>query len=233
MVFDAETDRDLATIARVGLALSPLPALAGSAGLARALGEIVLGPRPSLSWAGPEAGPILAVLASSSAALAVQVDRAAQLPDVSVLRLRCQHLSHDEGPMPEVHNLVRTAVSAVASGRTALIHAAGPLPPVDDPVALVVEHLAHLTFVVMKEGEPRGLLVGGGSTAQGVLQALGVEAIQVDDEPKVGVAAGLLIGGHADGCPVALKPGAAGDEDAVLALLRYLRRRAAATERKQ
>jgi hypothetical protein len=63
-----------------------------------------------------------------------------------------------------------------------------------------------------------------------VLAALGAEAIEVDDEPLPGVASGLVAGGLLSGRPIVLKPGAAGEERAVVELLDYLRRRAAARE---
>ena len=254
LILDAETEDDLHIIARAGLSLSPFPVLAGSAGLARALADLLLGPRQPISWAGTEGGrvlrggperrtcrtaalqgppPLLAVLASSSSALAAQVERAQRLPGVSTVTLPCGNLSRDEGPLPELHEAARRSVRALTSGQTLVICAAGPLPKVQHPVELVVQHLAHLAFVVVKETEPRGLLVGGGSTAQGVLEALGVEAIEVDDEPEVGVGAGVLVGGELARRPVVLKPGAAGDDEVVARLLQYLRRRATAAEKKQ
>jgi len=97
-------------------------------------------------------------------------------------------------------------------------------------VELVVEHLAHLAFVLATQSPPRGLLVGGGATAHGVLGALGTDAIMIDDEPLPGIAAGLAAGGELDTLPLVLKPGAAGDEEAVVRLFAYLGQRAAAQE---
>jgi uncharacterized protein YgbK (DUF1537 family) len=68
--------------------------------------------------------------------------------------------------------------------------------------------------------------VGGGSTAQGVLGARGATALDIDDEPLPGLAAGLVVGGELDQRPVALKPGAAGGPEAVTALMWYLGKRA-------
>jgi uncharacterized protein YgbK (DUF1537 family) len=119
---------------------------------------------------------------------------------------------------------------ALAVGRHALLYAAGKLPEVDYPVDLVVEHLAHLAYAVIRQGAPRGLLVGGGATALAVLGMLSVRALEIDDEPQPGIAAGLVVGGDLDGRPIALKPGAAGGKGAAAELLRYLGRRAAAGE---
>ncbi len=227
LLLDATTEEDLDAIALAALGLSPCPALAGSAGLVRAVGRRLLGPPEPLRLAGDRGGPVLAVLASASAALTAQVRRVADLPDVSTVRLPCEGLSREEGPMPEVHEAAEQAIRGLMLGRNVVIHASGPLPNVDRPVELVVEHLAHLAFVAVREAQPRALLVGGGSTAQGVLEALAVEAIEVDDGPETGMAAGVLVGGHLAGRPVALKPGAAGGEDVIVSLLEYLQRRVA------
>jgi uncharacterized protein YgbK (DUF1537 family) len=118
--------------------------------------------------------------------------------------------------------VIEEAVDELLVGRPTIAYATGELPRVADPVGLVVEHLAHLAFVVVKQARPRGLLVGGGSTARGVLTALGARAIAVDDEPLPGIAAGLAMGGELEGHPLVLKPGAAGGREALVELLRYL-----------
>jgi len=225
LLLDAETEEDLDAIAQAALGLSPRPALAGSAGLVGALGRRLLGPRRPMVVSGARGGPVLAVLASASAALAAQVRRVAELPGVSTVRLPCEGLSREEGPMPEVHDAAEQAIHGLARGRDVVVYATGPLPNVEHPVELVVEHLAHLAFVAVREAEPRALLVGGGSTAQGVLEALAAAAIEVDDEPETGMAAGVLVEGHLAGRPVVLKPGAAGGENVIASLLEYLQRR--------
>ena len=105
------------------------------------------------------------------------------------------------------------------------MYAVGPLPDMPRAVDLVAEHLAHLAFVVLKQGRPAALVVGGGATAHSVLSTLGAHVVEVDDEPLPGVAAGVAIEGHADGVPVVLKPGAAGNRDALCQLIRYARGR--------
>jgi len=132
--------------------------------------------------------------------------------------------------MPEVNEMIARTLALFAAGRHALVHAVGPLPDVPDPVGLVVEHLSHLAFVLARKGGPKGLLVGGGATALGALSAMKAEAVEVDDEPRPGIAAGLVVGGDFAGRPVVLKPGAAGEEQAVAQLFAYLGRRAAALE---
>ena len=173
---------------------------------------------------------MLAILASSSKAMACQVSRAALDTDAAAIALPCQHLTRRDEALPELAKAIAQAKKELDGGRHALVWAAGPLPPIERPVEVVVEHLAHLAFVLVRQSSPRGLLVGGGATASGVLAALGADAVEVDDEPLPGIAAGIIVGGEMDGRPVVLKPGAAGDEEAVLRLLRYLGGRAAALE---
>jgi uncharacterized protein YgbK (DUF1537 family) len=46
--------------------------------------------------------------------------------------------------------------------------------------------------------------------------------LEIDDEPLPGIAGGLIVGGQLAGHPLALKPGAAGAETAIVQLLDYL-----------
>lgn len=228
LVVDAETEADLERIAQAALAMSPRPAVAGSAGLAAAMARKAFGiPEPGERPA-RRVGPILAVLASSSKRLAEQIDHAAGQSAVEMIAFPCDRLSREESLVPELTQAMGLAVEALADGKDAVVYAVGPLPAVERPVELVVEHLAHLAFVVVKKGRPRGLLVGGGATAQAVLEALGTRAVEVEEEPLTGTAGGVTVGGHYGGHPVALKPGAAGGEEAIVELLSYLGRRAAA-----
>ncbi len=228
LVLDAEQDDDLDEVVAAALSLPHPPALAGSAGLAAALARRLLGPSARRDWPEGRGRPVLGVLASASAALPAQVARAGAEPDLRPIALQCEGLSRDEEDLPELRRAMELALAELAAGRHALVHAVGPLPAVPHPVELVVEHLAHLAFVVAEVGRPAGLLVGGGATAHAVLSALGAEAVLVDEEPLAGIAAGRVSGGRLAGSPVVLKPGAAGAEGALVELLGYLCRRAAA-----
>jgi len=179
---------------------------------------------PSLVPSDEQGGPVLAVLASSSRSLARQVSLAAE-QGLDTIPVNCQGLSWAEEPVPQLGEAIARAVAALRAGRDAIVHATGPLPAVDRPVDLIVEHLAHLSFAVTKQARPAALLVGGGATAHGVLVTLGTVAIQIDAEPLPGIAAGVTMGGHFAGRPVVLKPGAAGDETSLISLIRYLRHR--------
>ncbi len=227
---DAEADRDLDAIAQAALSVSPVPILAGSAGLAAAVARALCGHHLPSRWPEKRAGPLLAVLASSSTAMHRQVSRAASRRDIAVIQLPCPNLTRRDEPVPELAEAIARAGDELDAGRDTLVHAVGPLPQVERPVELVVEHLAHLAFVLATQSPPRGLLVGGGATAHGVLGALGTDAIMIDDEPLPGIAAGLAAGGELDTLPLVLKPGAAGDEEAVVRLFAYLGQRAAAQE---
>jgi len=230
VVCDAETDADLDVIAEAALSLSPVPALVGSAGLVAAVGRRLLGSPEPLRWAASSAAPILGLLATASPNLPRQVAAAAKTGEIGVVPLRCAGLSRHEETLPELDETIARALAELAAGRSVLVPAVGPLPEVAAPVDLVVEHLSHLAFVLARKAQPKGLLVGGGATALGVLSALKAEAIEVDDQPLPGIAAGLVVAGDFAGRPVALKPGAAGEEQAVAQLFAYLGRRAAALE---
>ncbi len=228
LVVDAESDDDLDLIAEAVFALSPPPVLSGSAGLAAATARRLLGKPNCPVWPKGTAGPVFAVLASSSVRLTRQL--AALDPSIALVPLPCAKLTSEDDLVPELNQAIASTLAELYSGRDVVVHATGSLPDVPDPVALVVEHLAHLAFVVARHAAPRALLVGGGSTAQAVLATLGTAAIEVDDEPLPGIAGGIAIGGEMDGRPLVLKPGAAGGETAVAELIHYLGRRVAALE---
>lgn len=233
LVCDAETDGHLEAAARAALAHPQLRLVVGCAGLAAALARQRYGERPRLTWPEERRGPCLAVLASASAVLTAQVEHAAAQGLVAI-PFSCADLTEGDETLPEVEDAIARAVAALTEGRDALAYSVGSagsrrVSLQDDParwVELVVERLAHLASVSVRQGRPRGLLVGGGSTARGVLGALGATALDVDDEPLPGLAAGLIVGGELDRRPVALKPGAAGGLEAVTALMWYLGKRA-------
>jgi len=194
LVLDSETDDDLDLVAKVALSLDPLPVLAGSAGLAAALARLLFGLPASPRWPAGKLGPVFAVLASSSEVLPFQIS-AASAAGFAAISFPCQNLTREDQMLPKLEAAIEAAIRLLSAGRDAIVHASGPLPQVERPVDLVVEHLAHLTYVVTQETRPHALLVGGGSTAQAVLEALGAEALEIDDEPLPGMAAGLIIGG--------------------------------------
>ena len=229
LIIDAETDTDLAIIAKLALSTSPLPVLAGSAGLAAAVAAQLLGPAERPAWPTQVGEPVLAVLASSSRRLGAQVE-AARDAGATAIGIVCTSFSWEEELVPELAGAIDSALAEIKAGRDAVVFATGPLPGVARAVDLVVEHLAHLSFVVAKRGHPAGLLLGGGSTAHAILTTLGASAVDVDDEPLPGIAAGTVADGHFAGRPLVLKPGAAGGREAIVELLHYLRRRAAARE---
>ena len=224
LVADAETDADLDLLAEAALTADVAPALAGSAGFADALGRRLLGPRSRTAWPKETRGPVFGLLASSSPNLQTQAAQAAQV-GLTVVPFPSEKLSRRDEPVPEVDATLAQAGPVLAAGRDVLICATGDLPDVEHPVELVVEHLAHLAFVLIKGAHPQALLVGGGSTAQAVLGALGAQALAIDDEPLSGIAAGLTVGGDFAGHPIVLKPGAAGGPEAVAELIHYLGRR--------
>ncbi len=233
LVCDAETDADLEAAAQAALGHPEVRLIAGCAGLAAALARRLFGERPRPTWPEARRGSCLAVLASASATLAAQVEHAAA-QDIAAIPFSCARLTEEGGALPELRETIARTIAALAAGRDALVYSIGTagsrlVSSRYDParwVEIVVEHLAHLALVSVRQGRPRALLVGGGSTAQGVLGALGVTALEVDDEPLPGLAAGRMVGGELDGRPVALKPGAAGGPEAVSVLMWYLGKRA-------
>jgi len=233
VISDAETDDDLAALAGAALSLPEPPVFCGSAGLAAALAQCILRDNQrsepcraadsrTRDTEADGIGPVLAVLASSSDTLDRQVQFAERRLGIEPVRFSCEALSWDEEEVPELARGIEVAVSRLRSGHPAVVQAVGGLPRASRPIDLIVEHLAHLAFVSVKQGSPSALLVGGGATAYAALSTLGTREIEVEEELLPGIAVGTAVGGHFADRPVALKPGAAGADDALVHILRCL-----------
>jgi uncharacterized protein YgbK (DUF1537 family) len=187
-VFDAETDADLARVARFVQAQRHPLLLAGTGGLAQAMAATARPvPAPSLPL------PILGLFGSDHAVTALQ------LAACGAHHLR---LAPDASDVPN-----RIGAALEASG-VALVSLALP-DGLSRSIAAERIHAAfhHLTGALRVPGT---LVASGGETLRGLCVSLGAERLDVIGRLQPGVPVSLLRGGRWDGVTVVSKSGAFG-----------------------
>jgi uncharacterized protein YgbK (DUF1537 family) len=220
LIVDAETDRDLAAVARAALA-SDLRLFAGSAGLARQLAYALSAstdtrhPEPQ----GTVAGPVLVVAGSRHAATAHQVD-VLQREGFPVVRTP-QSLLEDRHVAPDA--VISQLATHLSAGRSVVLTTAG-LPPSPLGSELVVARLASIVATPSVREHLGGLVLTGGDVAAGVLAELGACEIRLSGEVRPAMPWGIAVFPDATGIPVATKAGSFGIPDALLACTLQLRR---------
>ncbi len=223
VVADAETDEDLAAIAR-SVSRCGLTVLCGSAGFARQLAPVLpIGPsgvRPvSVRRDG---GPILVVAGSKHEATRRQL---ASLAERGVPAMPLTQAMIDE-PSSAVAPVVTELAAILASGSPAAVTTAGLAPSRSDErmVAARLAEVAASPEVIQHVG---GLVLTGGDVAAAVCEALGATAIWLGGEIYAGQPWGLLDGGALPGLPVATKAGSFGGDNAMIACIEHLHRQIA------
>src|SRR3989442_10737900 len=171
VVCDAESEGDLAAIARAGADLPVAVVWAGSAGLARHLPRaLALQPSaPSVASWQPPSGPILALVGSRSSVAREQARLLAQEPGVESFVLDPGMLLQGEG----ASEWTRTAASletALDAGRDAVLR-------IDAGEHVHLEHAPRLAAAVGRlagayAGRIGGLIATGGDIARAVLGAI-------------------------------------------------------------
>jgi D-threonate/D-erythronate kinase len=240
---DATEPRHLTVLAEAAALIDPLPLLAGSAGLATALADRLLGTPPAgippgggaarssriaasdppsggSAWS--DSGPWLVVAGSQTAVTAAQV---AELEQAGA-----EIVPLDAPGTPTKRRLAlqvgRRAARALAAGVTPVIRllvrhrdaADSPNWGDEDRAARALARACR-TAVVQAPTPPAGLFLTGGLTARACLLALGVEGIRLSAEPLPGIALGRALGGAWDGRSVITKAGGFGAPDAIRRLV--------------
>jgi D-threonate/D-erythronate kinase len=199
ITFDGETEDDLRHVARATESLGARALLAGAGALAAQVAAR-LPEAPARRQGGPRTsarpGRVLLVIGSTNAATEGQVG--------SLLRSREVVMLEPGGRLD-----VRTARGA---------HALMRLNPPCDPAELC----GTIAALLRGEDAPRGLLLAGGDTAEAVARALNADAVRLVGEIIPGVVWGRVLGGAADGLPVATKAGGFGDASAIVEAVDFL-----------
>jgi 4-hydroxythreonine-4-phosphate dehydrogenase len=220
---DAETDGDLAAVARASSRLGGETIWAGSAGL---VGHLVDAAglrgarlRHTLAAAG---GAQVFVVGSRSTVSRRQAAAFAALDDVEVI---------DVDPAASADKLDKADFkgrfsSALETGKAVLIWQSGEEPPINAARSRQCSDLA--IRIANHKSRIGALFATGGETARCLLQALGVQALRLIGEVEPGVALSVSVGRPE--LAIVTKAGAFGSE-ATMALSRAAFSRAARTSR--
>jgi uncharacterized protein YgbK (DUF1537 family) len=212
IVFDVETDEDLRRIAEAGVKLGEAVVWVGSGGLAGAVASVVgmqhgagpdTVPRPK-GLALHTAKPVLLIVGSTSPTAARQAAdvRAAGAVPVAI-------------PVDVLRNDIGQEVTAASSIQRHLreghdvVVTVDPSSPEDDPriAARLAEVLQGCAPLV------GGIVVTGGDTAAGILEAWGISALRLTEEIEIGVP--LSIGEGKRRMPIVTKAGTFGSDQAL------------------
>ncbi|MDQ3328269.1 MAG: four-carbon acid sugar kinase family protein [Chloroflexota bacterium] len=225
LVFDAETDADLETIA-VALSRCPQRVLwAGSAGLAAHLPDTLdlpLTVRRSPAFV-PVDGPILIVVGTASHITRTQVARLAELPEVTIV-------AQDPSALVAGRDSARLGAKVtqmLAAGRNTALTLSAETTTNLLP-AHIADALGALAASVLRTGLPQGVILTGGDTARAVCRHLQATGIRLLDELAPGVPVGTLTG--APPLLIVTKAGAFGTPSTLVDALRALQGIGAAHE---
>jgi uncharacterized protein YgbK (DUF1537 family) len=211
VVADAQTEADLATLAQAALSCQ-VRLLCGSAGLARALADVLrlspgvppprLPPRP--------VGPALVVAGSRHPSTARQVE-VAQRAGADLLRPEPGALAENR---LATQRTLEKAAHDLALGRDLILSTAGlaESPLGDHGVA---DWLADAACRLVTDRQVGRLILTGGDIAAATCAALEASALWCQGETQPGIAWGLLLGGLLPGLAVVTKAGGFGADDAL------------------
>lgn len=215
IVFDAAEAGHLAAVA--GLALGPFPdaLLVGSAGLAQGLCDC----RPHA--APPARAPIAAGPGHHLIALGTASPRARRQVEVLAAAFPCALVEMEAGRLaktdlvPEEADLSELA-DRLAAGDVVVRIA----PPAGETSARTTRRVAGgfgaLIAALVARTPPASLFLSGGDTALSVLGRLGARGLRLDREILPGLVLGRVTGCAFEGLAVGTKPGAFGDDDALV-----------------
>lgn len=225
IVIDAVTQEDLQTIA-VAIVATRLLVVCGSAGLAEAL--------PDALGVSRKGKGVFALAGSASAVTAKQIAQLQKMLEVWIIDLvPYLHSDTPEDSETVLSGAVEDALRQLENGRDVVIRCSPSVNATEAPVKQVstadiearfFNAVETLVKAVVTTVPLAGLVLTGGDTAFYASQALNVTATEIVAEVQPGIPAVEFIGGIGDGLRVVTKAGAFGEEDALVAAVKYLRR---------
>ncbi len=212
IIGDAETDRDLETLAASCLALG-IGCFAGSAGLARAIARKLPAPAPRLVPAPRPGGPVLVLAGSRHPATVAQIDFA-RMMGVSCF-----------APEPDELRTGRALTTATKTQERLAWRRHVIITPPDEHIAqteLLLAFFADLVRSVLEDGSLGGLVLTGGDVAAAVCARLDVERIELQGEAEPAIPWGRVAGGPAHGLNLITKAGSFGGPATLGLLIAFL-----------
>ncbi len=224
VVCDAETNEDMLIVLRKAVSLHRRVLYVGTAALADHLCGLEEPTKPSL-----------ALIASLNSVSADQVRYAQKSGVPSVILPIAEILTGKES----LDSYIEKATLILTEGKDLMVVSSGVL---DGPsherclgnapmLGLSNEEVSRRTRSVMSEVgkalidrvELSGLVVTGGDTAMGLMEALSAQMTEIVAEVSLGIPLTRLVGGPYDGMHVITKAGGFGKSDALLFALRFLK----------
>lgn len=205
VVADAETEEDLARLARVAVE-EGFRVFCGSAGLALALEDRLNLPASKPVGLCSGAGPLLVVVGSRSAVSTAQV-KALAVPPVLL------------AAATESKKAAEVLADTLSYRAAVLQSGGGDWPQGAAAVAAALGQTVARTAAIRRPG---ALVLTGGDTALAVCRALGASSLWLDGEVERGLPRGRLADGPYAGLPVVTKAGGFGGEAALRQALRSL-----------
>ena len=211
VVFDADSEEDLAVIAQAATGIGPRSLMVGSAGLAAEAAEILARKCPRQGAPPAEGavleggcGPVALILGSTNPVTAAQVNYLLANRPAAIIACRrsCLDLAH-RALLEKRHLIVDVNLSSENQ-----------------------EALAELV-PILAECAVRAVILSGGDTAIRFCFALRATGIKLEREIMLGIPWGRFLGGEADGMAVATKAGGFGTEDSLLVMADFLATRRA------
>lgn len=215
LVFDATERGHLTAVAVLALRHFPNALLIGSAGLAAALCAQLpraLAPVPASIIAA--SGHHLMALGTASARADCQIAVLRQARPVETMTFDPVRLA-GSGATPDEAELARLIAAMVRGDVVARI---APVRGNEwSATALqVVSGFGALIATAVTRIRPASLFLSGGDTAFAVLQRLGIQQLKLERMIVSGLVLSTVVGNPFCGLPVGTKPGAFGDDDALL-----------------
>ncbi|MBC0854640.1 D-threonate kinase [Pantoea stewartii] len=226
VIIDAESDNDLALIARAALSMAARPLLVGAAGLANAL--------PTDSYMDSDQPlPVLVVAGSMSEMTRRQVAQAQRLGRADVVRIAVETLL---APEKEQKEIVEQACQILAQNRHCVLQTSSHGDDRNQIAALTGKYalsrealgetlsrrMGDITLAILDRARTGGLFLTGGDIAIAVANALGAEGYRIHGEVAPCIPCGTFVNSDIDDLPVITKAGGFGTDDTLCDALHYI-----------
>lgn len=225
VVIDAESESDIALILTAAAQLDETPLLVGAAGLSDALGAQLAEHHPA---------PVLAVIGSMSASAQQQIARLAAQRDIALVDIDIRQL-FERPCWPNRAQWTEQALAALRNGQHAVIRTCQHADQRHEIDALcqqqqitrqqlgeaICQFLGELTLTISRAQRPAGLYLSGGDVAIAAAQALGASGFQIQGIVAGCVPHGVLLNSEFT-LPVMTKAGGFGDENTLVAAIRFI-----------